>query len=82
VATINDAYCPSLAPNNGSKLPKNVKCVYEVIVSGLRLDDVQRAMKTGIDNATKVRGVLRITTTNYGGTLGKGKIFLNSLFSP
>jgi formylmethanofuran--tetrahydromethanopterin N-formyltransferase len=82
VATTNDAYCPSLASNNGSKLPKNVKCVYEVIVSGLRLDDVQRAMKTGIDNATKVRGVLRITTTNYGGTLGKGKIFLNSLFSP
>ena len=82
VATTNDAYCPSLAPNNGSKLPKNVKCVYEVIVSGLRLNDVQRAMKTGIDNATRVRGVLRITATNYGGTLGKGKIFLRSLFYP
>jgi len=80
VATTNDAYCPSLAPNNGSKLPENVKCVYEVIVSGLRLEDVKRAMKTGIDNATKVRGVLKITATNYGGTLGKGKISLSSLF--
>lgn len=80
VATINEAYCPSLAPNNGSKLPENVKCVYEVIVSGLRLEDVKRAMKTGIDNATKVRGVLKITATNYGGTLGKGKISLFSLF--
>jgi len=80
VATINDAYCPSLAPNNGSKLPENVRCVYEVIVSGLRLEDVRRAMKTGIDKATRVHGVLKITATNYGGTLGKGKIFLRSLF--
>jgi len=82
VATTNDAYCPTLAPNNGSKLPENVKCVYEVIVSGLELEDVKRAMKKGIYNATKVRGVLKITATNYGGTLGKGKIFLHSLFTP
>ena len=82
VATTNDAYCPSLAPHNGSKLPENVKCVYEVIVSGLRLEDVKGAMKIGIDNATRVQGVLRITATNYGGKLGKGKIFLRNLFSP
>jgi len=82
IATTNDAYCPSLAPNNGSKLPENVRCVYEVIVSGLRLEDVRRAMKNGIDKATRVHGVLKITATNYGGTLGKGKIFLHSLFNP
>jgi formylmethanofuran--tetrahydromethanopterin N-formyltransferase len=81
VATTNDAYCPSLAPNNGSKLPENVKCVYEVIVSGLRLEDVKKAIKIGIESATRVRGVLRITATNYGGTLGKGKIFLHNLFT-
>lgn len=57
-----------------------MKCVYEVIVSGLRLEDVRRAMKVSIENATKVSGVLKITATNYGGTLGKGKIFLRSLF--
>jgi len=82
VATTNDAYCPSLAPSNRSKLPENVRCVYEVIVSGLRVADVRRAMKTGIDKATSVHGVLKITATNYGGTLGKGKIFLRSLFRP
>jgi len=82
VATTNDAYCPCLAPKNGSKLPENVRCVYEVIVTGLRLEDVRRAMKTGIDNATRVHGVLKITATNYGGILGKGKIFLRSLFNP
>jgi formylmethanofuran--tetrahydromethanopterin N-formyltransferase len=82
VATTNDEYCPSLARNEGSKIPADVKCVYEVIVSGLRLENVIRAMKLGIENATKVPGVLNITASNYGGTLGKGKIFLHNLFQP
>ena len=80
VATTNEAYCPSLVRNEGSKLSADVKCVYEVIVSGLKQEDVRQAMKIGIQNATKVEGVLKITATNYGGTLGKGKIFLRSLF--
>jgi len=37
-------------------------------------------MRTAIEKATEVPGVLRITATNYGGNLGKGKIFLHSLF--
>jgi len=81
VATTNEAYCPSLAGREGSKIPDGVKCVYEVIVSGLRSEDVNKAMRVGIENATKVQGVTRITSANYGGTLGKGKIFLQSLFA-
>lgn len=82
IATTNDAYCPSLAQNEGSKIPLGTKCVYEVIVSGLRLEDVSKAMKVGIESATKVNGVQKITTANYGGTLGKGRISLNGLFNP
>ncbi len=81
VATTNDSFCPGLI-NDESELPRNVKCVYEVIVGGLRLEDVQKAMRTAIESATEVPGVLRITATNYGGTLGKGKIYLHSLFNP
>jgi len=80
IATTNDAYCPCLTRSEGSKIPEGVKCVYEVIASGLRLEDVSKAIKIGIENATKVHGVSKITTTNYGGTLGKGKIFLHNLF--
>jgi formylmethanofuran--tetrahydromethanopterin N-formyltransferase len=80
IATTNDAYCPTLVQNEGSKISKDVKCIYEVIVSGLRLEDVCKAMKTGLENATRAQGVLKITATNYGGTLGKGKIFLRGLF--
>jgi formylmethanofuran--tetrahydromethanopterin N-formyltransferase len=82
VATTNDAYCPTLRRNEGSKIPDDVKCVYEVIVSGLKLDNVTKALKNGIENATKVQGVTTITASNYGGTLGKGKIFLRKLFQP
>lgn len=80
IATTNDTYCACLIQRNGSKIPEGVKCVYEVIVSGLKLGDVKRAMKVGIENATRIHGVIKITATNYGGKLGKGKIFLHSLF--
>ncbi|MFQ5977451.1 MAG: formylmethanofuran--tetrahydromethanopterin N-formyltransferase [Candidatus Heimdallarchaeota archaeon] len=82
IATTNDAYCPTLPRDEDSKISPDVKCVYEVIVTGLRLEDMQEAMKMGIERATEVEGVLRINSTNYGGTLGKGKIRLQNLFSP
>lgn len=81
IATTNDAYCPTLPRHEDSKISEAVKCVYEVIVTGLRLEHMHRAMKAGIERATSVEGVLKITTTNYGGTLGKGKIHLQNLFS-
>jgi formylmethanofuran--tetrahydromethanopterin N-formyltransferase len=80
IATTNDAYCPTLIHKNGSKLPENAKCIYEVIVSGLGLENVIKAMRQGITAATKVQGILRVTATNYGGTLGKGRIYLRNLF--
>jgi formylmethanofuran--tetrahydromethanopterin N-formyltransferase len=81
IATTNDAYCPCLSAKGANNLPSEVKCIYEVIVSGLRLEDIKKAMKLGIEEATIVSGVLKITATNYGGTLGKGKIFLKNLFN-
>ncbi|MFQ5821506.1 MAG: formylmethanofuran--tetrahydromethanopterin N-formyltransferase [Candidatus Heimdallarchaeota archaeon] len=80
IATTNDSFCPVLSHHQGSMLPEGVKCVYEVILTGLRLEDVRKAMIIGIESATTVPGVLKITATNYGGTLGKGQIFLRRLF--
>lgn len=80
VATTNDAYCPTLPRQSDSHLWDEVKCVYEIIVSGPRLDDVRTGMKVGIEAATGMPGVLAIHTANYGGKLGKGKIHLHGLF--
>ncbi|MHA2295245.1 MAG: formylmethanofuran--tetrahydromethanopterin N-formyltransferase [Candidatus Hodarchaeales archaeon] len=80
IATTNDAFCPSLIQNEGSKITKEVKCVYEVIVTGLHIEDMQNAMKRGIESATRVSKVVKITSSNYGGNLGKGNIYLHQLF--
>ena len=80
VATTNHRYCPALAGEPGSALPGSVRCVYEIIVSAPRLDAVREGMRIGIEAATSVGGVREIHTANYGGKLGKGKIYLHSLF--
>jgi len=81
IATTNDAYCACLAERTETTISKDVQCVYEVIINGLRMDDVEKAMKVGIEKATETTGVLKITSANYGGTLGKGKIYLTRLFA-
>ena len=80
VATTNHHYCPTLAGDSESALPDSVRCVYEIIVSAPRLDEVREGMRVGIEAATSVGGVVEIHTANYGGKLGKGKIHLHSLF--
>jgi formylmethanofuran--tetrahydromethanopterin N-formyltransferase len=81
VATTNDVYCPTLADRPETKLPKDVHCVYEIIISGPREADVRRGMRVGIEAATSKPGVVAIHTANYGGKLGSGKIHLHELFA-
>ena len=80
VATTNHHYCPTLADDADSALPGSVRCVYEIIVSAPRLDEVRQGMRAGIEAATSIDGVKQIHTANYGGKLGKGKIHLHGLF--
>jgi formylmethanofuran--tetrahydromethanopterin N-formyltransferase len=72
VATTNDAYCAAIRDRvEAIKIPPGVNCVYEVFVNGLDLASVERAMKVGIEAATTVGGVKKISAGNYGGTLGR-----------
>ena len=80
VATTNHHYCPMLAGDSESALPESVRCVYEIIVSAPGQEEVRRGMRVGIEAATSIDGVKQIHTANYGGKLGKGKIYLHSLF--
>lgn len=64
-------YCPrlrKLVPD--SKVPEGVHCVYEIVVNGLTLDVVKKAMCMGIKAAAQVPGVVMISAGNYGGKLG------------
>jgi len=64
-------YCPKLKgilPD--TKIPDNVSTVYEIVIDGLSLDSIKRAMAVGVKAAAKTPGVVRISAGNYGGKLG------------
>jgi formylmethanofuran--tetrahydromethanopterin N-formyltransferase len=76
-ASTNHPYCPTLRPLvPDSVVPENVNCVYEIVMNGLTLDAVKKAMKVGVTAAAKARGVVKISAGNYGGKLGPFKAFL------
>ncbi|MCK5628152.1 formylmethanofuran--tetrahydromethanopterin N-formyltransferase [Candidatus Bathyarchaeota archaeon] len=76
-ASTNHPYCPKLkglVPD--SQIPENVNSVFEVVINGLTLDDVKKAMKESLRAAAKTPGVVKISAGNYGGKLGPYKAFL------
>lgn len=76
-ASTNHPFCPrlkTLIPD--SQLPENVNCVYEIVINGLNIESIKRAMGEGIKAAASVPGVVRISAGNYGGKLGPYKAFL------
>jgi formylmethanofuran--tetrahydromethanopterin N-formyltransferase len=68
-ASTNDAYCPTLRGFVNSALPDGANAVYEIVIDGLDLAAVQKAMGVGIRAACQP-GVLGISAGNYGGKLG------------
>jgi formylmethanofuran--tetrahydromethanopterin N-formyltransferase len=80
--TTNHPYCQTLKKKLGleSKVPEDVKYIPEIVINGTSMEAVKKAMKAGIQSASKVDGVVRISAGNYGGKLGKHKIYLRELF--
>jgi formylmethanofuran--tetrahydromethanopterin N-formyltransferase len=80
--TTNHPYCQSLKQKLGakSKVPQNVKYIPEIVINGTSLEAVKEAMRAGIQAAANVDGVTQISAGNYGGKLGKHKIYLQELF--
>lgn len=76
-------FCPKLkklVPD--SRVPDTVNCVYEIVIDGLSLDSIKRAMAAGVQAAVKVPGVLRISAGNYGGKLGQYRADLKEVLTP
>jgi len=80
--TTNHEYCPSLKKKLGklSKVPQDVRYIPEVVINGVSMAAVNKAMKAGIEAASKVKDVLRISAGNYSGKLGQHEIHLRELF--
>lgn len=81
--TTNHPYCPSLKNRLGaeSRVPEGVRYIPEIVINGLTLEAVKEAMRVGIEAVSTVNGVVRISAGNYGGRLGKYKIYLREILA-
>jgi len=79
--TTNLSYCPSLKKKlgNTSKVPEDVHFIPEIVINGVSLDAAKTAMKAGMEAIRDIEGVHMISAGNYGGKLGKYKIWLKEL---
>jgi formylmethanofuran--tetrahydromethanopterin N-formyltransferase len=80
-ASTNEEYAPTIrdrVPN--TKIPSGINAVFEVVIDGLDIHYVKKAMMEGIEAACGVPGVKRISAGNYGGKLGPHQIHLHDLF--
>ena len=81
-ASTNHPFCPKLRTLvKDSQVPENAHCVYEIVVNGLTLEVVKRAIGIGVKAAADVPGVIRITAGNYGGKIGQYKVFLKEVLA-
>jgi formylmethanofuran--tetrahydromethanopterin N-formyltransferase len=77
----NHEYCPSLKKKlKISKVPDGVDYIPEIVINGVSLQAVKKAMKKGIEAASTVKDVIKFSAGNYGGKLGDYRIQLKELF--
>jgi len=78
--TTNHPYCPTLREKiKDSRVPEGVNYIPEVVINGVSLEAVRAAMKEAIRGVEGVDGLLRVSAGNYGGRLGRYKIWLRQL---
>ncbi len=79
--TTHHLYVPSLRGRVAeSKVPDGVNSIPEVVINGVSLDRVKQAMKASITAVKDMKGVVKISAGNYGGKLGKHRIYLRELW--
>jgi formylmethanofuran--tetrahydromethanopterin N-formyltransferase len=74
-ASTNHPFCPTIKDRvPDSKIPQEVKSVLEIVINGLNFEAVKIAQGVGIRAASKIKGIKKITSVNFGGKLGPFKI--------
>ena len=79
IASTNHNYCPTLRGKvKKSELNDDINSVLEIVIDGLSLEAVEKAMHVGMQAAAKP-GIKQISAGNYGGNLGQYHIHLYKL---
>jgi formylmethanofuran--tetrahydromethanopterin N-formyltransferase len=80
--TTNHPYVPSLKGKiPDSKVPDGVNSIPEIVINGISINAVKEAMKVAMQAVKDIEGVVHISAGNYGGSLGKHKIYLRELLT-
>jgi len=83
-ASTNDAFCPTLKGKTRTALAPEIESVMEIVIDGLTEEDINAAMRVGIEAVCKLgtgNGVRRITAGNYGGKLGPYHFHLREIMA-
>jgi formylmethanofuran--tetrahydromethanopterin N-formyltransferase len=83
-ASTNDAFCPTLKGQTKSELPPECESVMEIVIDGLTKEDIDEAMKVGIQAVCGLgaaQGIRRISAGNYGGKLGPFHFHLQEILA-
>ncbi len=83
-ASTNDAFCPTLKGMTKSDLPADCESVMEIVIDGLTKEDIDKAMRVGIQAVCDLgaeNGIQRISAGNYGGKLGPFHFHLREIMA-
>jgi len=83
-ASTNDAFCPTLKGVTKTDLPPECESVMEIVIDGLTKEDIDNAMRVGIQAVCDLgaeNGIQRISAGNYGGKLGPFHFYLQEIMA-
>lgn len=83
-ASTNEAYCPTIRGIVDTELEPEVESVLEIVIDGLRAEDVSAAMRVGIRAVLELgagAGVRRISAGDFGGKLGRHHLRLHEILA-
>ncbi len=83
-ASTNDAFCPTLIGMTKTELPAECESVMEIVIDGLTKEDIDKAMRVGIQAVCDLgadKGIQRISAGNYGGKLGPFHFHLREIMA-
>jgi formylmethanofuran--tetrahydromethanopterin N-formyltransferase len=83
-ASTNDAFCPTLKGSTKTDLSPEIESVMEIVIDGLSKEDIDKAMRVGIQAVCDLgaaNGIKRISAGNYGGKLGPFHFHLQEIMA-
>ena len=78
----NHPYCPTLKNKLRPEeflVPEGVASIPEIVFNALDIETIEKTMVKVIEEIINMNGLIKISAGNYGGKLGKFKIFLREL---